>query len=214
LSSGVDRKLISSIEEHRPQCLVLLANHFVQLAESPILWSVKQKPAAAAVTSIIPAASAVPLDCERKLRSQFPTLKSVPCVYGSSETGIFTSTDTNSHLGSLMPDTELKVISARPGLFYGLTTTCRSLCFQIVDMETRRNLGPGQEGEIYVRRAHMMLAYLNMPQETAGFFEDRHDGYARMGDLGLYNTDGRIYFRERIKEMIKYFLSLHLIYTF
>ena len=61
------------------------------------------------VKSILPAGAAIPLESERKLRENFPELRSVSSLYGTSEIGIIARTDTNNHIGYLMPLVEVKV---------------------------------------------------------------------------------------------------------
>lgn len=43
--------------------------------------------------------------------------------------------------------------------------------------------------------------YLNNPTANKEFFTE--DGFAKMGDLGYYDEQGRLYFKDRIKEVIK-----------
>ena len=47
----------------------------------------------------------------------------------------------------------------------------------------------------------MMKGYLNREVETQKFFDS--DGFAHVGDLVTYDEEGKIYYIERIKEMIK-----------
>ena len=47
----------------------------------------------------------------------------------------------------------------------------------------------------------MMQGYLNNPTANKEFFTE--DGFAKMGDLGYYDEQGRLYFKDRIKEVIK-----------
>ena len=46
-----------------------------------------------------------------------------------------------------------------------------------------------------------MKGYLNNPEANNEFFGE--DGFARMGDLGHYNDEGKLFFKERIKETMK-----------
>lgn len=70
---------------------------------------------------------------------------------------------------------------------------------QVVDLDSRRPLPPGSEGEILVRAPHVMAGYL--PKEVnAEAFED---GWLRTGDVGWVEPDGWIHVTDRHKEMIK-----------
>ena len=63
-------------------------------------------------------------------------------------------------------------------------------------------VGPGEPGEICVRKPWMMKGYLNRDDETKKFFDS--EGFAHLGDVIKYDNDGKIYYIERFKEMIKY----------
>jgi acyl-CoA synthetase (AMP-forming)/AMP-acid ligase II len=83
-------------------------------------------------------------------------------------------------VGSLVPNTE-----------------CR-----IVDPATRRDAGPGQDGEIWIRGPQVMLGYLNRPDETRATIDE--DGWLRTGDIGHADADGDFFVVDRLKELIKY----------
>ena len=71
----------------------------------------------------------------------------------------------------------------------------------MVDLVSGARLGPNQEGEICVKSNLMMTGYLNDSGATRDFYDE--EGFAKMGDVGFYGEDGKLYFKERIKEMIK-----------
>ena len=50
-----------------------------------------------------------------------------------------------------------------------------------------------------------MRGYLNNEAATRDYFTE--DGFACMGDLGYYDQEGKLYFKDRIKEVIK--VSVH-----
>ncbi|XP_054926654.1 uncharacterized protein [Dermacentor andersoni] len=72
---------------------------------------------------------------------------------------------------------------------------------KVVDIVSRRKLGPNQTGEICFRMPTVMRGYYKRPKETAEFFEG--EGWCKSGDAGYYDEEGRFYFVQRIKEMIK-----------
>ncbi|MFE7315929.1 AMP-binding protein [Streptomyces sp. NPDC057555] len=55
-------------------------------------------------------------------------------------------------------------------------------------------------GEIQLRGPGMMAGYLGRPDETAAAFAD---GWFHTGDLGHLDEEGRVYFRGRLKDMIR-----------
>jgi len=76
-------------------------------------------------------------------------------------------------------------------------TECR-----IVDPSTMEDLGPGQEGELWVRGPQVMKGYLNNPDATAQTMAE--GGWLRTGDLAEIDGDGFMFIRDRLKELIKY----------
>ncbi len=72
--------------------------------------------------------------------------------------------------------------------------------FRIIDPETGKELGPGEQGEIVVRNPGVFKGYLNKAEATA---QTLRDGWVYTGDIGRFDEDGYLYFEGRIKEMIK-----------
>ena len=62
----------------------------------------------------------------------------------------------------------------------------------------------GEEGEICLTGPSMMLGYINHEQENAETMRKHDDGHIWLhtGDLGKMDSEGFIYFRQRIKRMI------------
>ncbi|XP_060559847.1 uncharacterized protein LOC132719909 [Ruditapes philippinarum] len=73
---------------------------------------------------------------------------------------------------------------------------------KIMDIESRRDLGVDQQGEIMVRGPQIMKGYLNNPAATRETFTD--DGWMRTGDIGYFDKDGHYFVVDRLKEIIKY----------
>ncbi|MGH7256328.1 MAG: long-chain-fatty-acid--CoA ligase [Nitrospirales bacterium] len=75
-------------------------------------------------------------------------------------------------------------------------TDCR-----VVDQETgRRELPPGEVGELVVRGPQIMQGYWNKPEETAAVLRD---GWLYTGDLVRQDRTGFFYLVDRKKDMIK-----------
>ena len=71
---------------------------------------------------------------------------------------------------------------------------------RIVDRESRRPLPAGEVGEILIR-GRLTPGYYKDPERNAAAFDG--EGFFLSGDLGFVDGDGRLYFRGRIKEMVK-----------
>lgn len=179
---GADFKLeilLKAIKVAQPEALMLGAHHYVQLSECNVLDIVNADDVAC-VTKIFPAGSAVPAICQTNLKKSFKNLETVFNGYGQTETGIVSVGHENEHLGQIVNGVKVK----------------------IVNPDTNEICKAGEIGEICMKTPTLMLGYLNREEETRRFFDPQ--GYGRSGDIGYYDTDGKIYYVDRIKELIKY----------
>ncbi len=71
---------------------------------------------------------------------------------------------------------------------------------RVIDIETRQPLAAGNLGELAVA-GYVTPGYFRSPELTESSFDS--EGYFLTGDLGIVGRDGRIYFKGRLKEMIK-----------
>jgi acyl-CoA synthetase (AMP-forming)/AMP-acid ligase II len=107
-------------------------------------------------------------------------------MYGMTEVGATHSAPDDldpSKIGSIgpcLPNTECKVI----------------------DVVTGTELGPGQQGELWVRTPAMMKGYFNQPDATAATIDA--GGWLHTGDVGSADEDGWFTIVDRLKELIKY----------
>ena len=76
--------------------------------------------------------------------------------------------------------------------------------YKIVTPGTTEETAPLTEGEICVSGPTVMLGYMDNPDETAQTLRQHADGktWLHTGDLGYMDTDGFVYFKQRIKRMI------------
>lgn len=70
---------------------------------------------------------------------------------------------------------------------------------RIVDAATRKDVAPGEEGELIVRGPNVMLGYHDKPEETAKALVD---GWYLSGDLAHADRNGMITITGRLKEII------------
>jgi long-subunit acyl-CoA synthetase (AMP-forming) len=73
---------------------------------------------------------------------------------------------------------------------------------KVVDLETGRNVGPNQRGELCFKGPPIMKGYHGDLQATTASFDA--DGFLHTGDVGYYDEDGFFYIVDRVKELIKY----------
>ncbi len=73
---------------------------------------------------------------------------------------------------------------------------------RVVDVVSREDLGPNQEGELWIQGPQVMQGYLNNPQATAATVDA--EGWLHTGDVGYGDEDGCFWIVDRVKELIKY----------
>ena len=71
---------------------------------------------------------------------------------------------------------------------------------RLIDPETDREVGPGQQGELQTRSAMVMKGYYNMPDATAAAIDA--EGWLHTGDLATVDEDGYYKITGRLKDMI------------
>ncbi len=76
--------------------------------------------------------------------------------------------------------------------------------YKIVAPGTQEELPYGEDGEICLSGPTVMMEYGGHPEETAQTLQTHADGrvWVHTGDLGSMDSDGFIYFKQRIKRMI------------
>ncbi|KAJ8687166.1 hypothetical protein QAD02_022960 [Eretmocerus hayati] len=98
------------------------------------------------------------------------------------------------------------------GAVAGQTTGCKkndsvgyiykNVCLKIVDPKNCKILGANKEGEICFKVDHMMIGYIDSPEETKKVIDS--EGWVHSGDLGFYDETGELSVTDRMKEMIFY----------
>ncbi|XP_068626798.1 luciferin 4-monooxygenase-like [Battus philenor] len=118
-----------------------------------------------------------------ELKSTFPNIKYILQGYGMTEaTGAIT--------GELV--TKYKEGS--------VGTVLKGNIVKIVDVNTRKILGPRQAGEVCVKGPVLFDGYIEIDNKS--ILDE--DGFYKTGDIAYYDEDGFFYIVDRIKEIIKY----------
>ncbi|XP_077544724.1 uncharacterized protein LOC144157881 [Haemaphysalis longicornis] len=85
--------------------------------------------------------------------------------------------------------------------FKTVGTPIPGVSIKVVDVDTRKKLGPGQCGEICIRGPSCFKGYLDNADATAEMYDS--EGYLKSGDTGYYSSRGELYVLDRIKFLIK-----------
>ena len=92
---------------------------------------------------------------------------------------------------------------------YGMTETCGSSNLNPVKRIKPGTVGPplagtmqklADDGEILIKGDHLMQGYYKLPEESADSFTD--DGWLKTGDIGSFDSEGYLTFRERKKHIL------------
>ena len=113
-------------------------------------------------------------------------------AYGICNLYGLTETYGNSHVTDANDPLELRLQSCGKPL--------PGVSQRIVDPESGEELAPGEVGEIRVK-GYVTKGYYKNPEQTAFAFDE--DGYFMTGDLGTVDEEGNLYFRGRLKELVK-----------
>ncbi|XP_063821991.1 uncharacterized protein LOC135071999 [Ostrinia nubilalis] len=126
-----------------------------------------------------------PLDSDviTLVKSKFPNLRNVTQGYGMTET-----------TGSITRELDSAPKQGSVGFI------SEGIIVKVVDVETRKALGPNERGEICVKGLVLFNGYIG--KERGDDYDD--DGFFKTGDIGYYDEEGFFFIVDRIKELIKY----------
>lgn len=97
----------------------------------------------------------------------------------------------NSHsVGWPLANSEAKIMSLPDEYSSGTSATTEA-----------KELGPNEEGELWVRGPQVMKGYWRNPKATAETLMP--DGWLRTGDIGYYDEENKFFISGRLKELIK-----------
>ncbi|KXS20442.1 acetyl-CoA synthetase-like protein [Gonapodya prolifera JEL478] len=172
---------LEACQKYKCSILYLVPPLVLFLAQSPLV----DKYDLTAVRCIYSAAAPLPWESVVQLQKR-KTLKNWHLVqgWGMTESCVAVTNspmpgNRESSVGIILPSQEVK----------------------LVDPDTGRVVGVGEEGELLVRGPNITLGYLNNAKATAETYDA--DGFLHTGDIGVFEPDGHLQIKDRIKELIK-----------
>ncbi|XP_068622181.1 uncharacterized protein [Battus philenor] len=167
---------LRAIEKYKVSQLTVVPAVLVALCKSPSAYDVSS------VLLVFSGAAPLHKETEAAVRKRFPNAYAVLQGYGMTEATLAVTLNSN-------PDKEGSV---------GLVNS--NTIVKIVHPETRKVLGPNQEGEICVKGVMIMKGYIGRKRQDD--FDE--EGFFKTGDIGYFDEDKYLYIVDRLKELIKY----------
>ena len=173
-------ELLHMIERDRLQTIFLVPTHALMLQHA--MAQTSRKWDLSSLETLYFNAAALPVPLKEWVIETFPHV-GVHEVYGSTEAGIVTN---------LRPQDALRKAGS-VGHPWWMTHV------KLLD-EDRREVGPGEEGELFGYSPFNMIGYLDEPEATAEAILP--DGYLSSGDIAVRDEEGFISIVDRKKDMI------------
>ncbi|WP_419937133.1 AMP-binding protein [Candidatus Palauibacter sp.] len=175
-------EFLGAIQQYRATCLYLVPPIVLGLAKHPAVDGFDLSSVNWIMSGAAPLGEEIAVACQERIGCR------VFQGYGLTEASPVThvcfgenvDADKVGTIGPVIPSTEM----------------------MIVDLESGAPLGPGEEGEVWVRGPQVMKGYLNNPEATADTIDA--DGWLHTGDVGRADEDGYVTIVDRAKELIKY----------
>jgi acyl-CoA synthetase (AMP-forming)/AMP-acid ligase II len=174
-------EFLSLIQKYRVTLSHIVPPIVLQLAQNPII----DKYDLSSLKMIFSGAAPLGVDLSRACMARVGC--GIRQGYGMTETSPVT------HSSPLDPD-DMKLGAVGPA---APNTECK-----LVDPATGLELGPNQEGELWVRGPQVMTGYLNNLEATARTIDSEQ--WLHTGDIGYADEDGHFFIVDRMKELIKY----------
>jgi len=136
------------------------------------------------ISLYVSGAAPFPPEAIRQFEKQFHTENKFVEVYGMTETSPLATANPAigvkkiGTVGLPLPDTEIK----------------------IVDIDSGKELGIGEPGEILIKGPQVTKGYHNKPEESKAAFDS--EGFFHTGDVGVFDDDGYLKIVDRTKDML------------
>ena len=173
-------QFLALIELHGITHAQVVPTMFVRMLELP--EAVRERYDTSSLQTVVHAAAPCPVHVKRRMIEWLGPV--VLEYYGSTETGIVVNCDSQewvAHEGTVgkpLPGAEIRIYGPDGQL-----------------------VGPGETGEIYVRRPSFFPQFTYLGQDDKRREIDR-DGYVTIGDIGYLDADGFLYLSDRVRDMV------------
>lgn len=176
---------LKAIQKYKISVLPLVPPVVRQLAQSPLT----KKYDLSSVVTCSSGAAYLPPDVAYQLAEKLPNKTPIPSGYGLSEAASIASPPLAGIFG---------LNASEPGTIGYLLPGMEG---RVVDPETLEDVPKGTKGELWARGNVVCMGYFHDPKATAEIFTE--PGWLRTGDLVMRDSEDRIHYLDRLKEMIK-----------
>ncbi|XP_075982700.1 luciferin 4-monooxygenase-like [Anticarsia gemmatalis] len=177
-------KYLGCIQEYKVTSLAAVPPIVVFLGKAPIV----EKFDLSSITVVWCGAAPLSSETIDQARKRMPNCKGIFQAYGMTETSLAATQDIDD-----------ENVPRKPGSGgYPL----RGVKAKAIDIETRKKLGPNENGEICLKGPIIMKGYMGNEAATRDMFDE--EGYMKTGDIGYYDKEGCFFIVDRLKELIKY----------
>ena len=178
---------LKTIEKYKITLLPLVPPLVRQLAQSPLT----EKYDLSSVVTAASGAAYLPPDVAYQLAKKLPqgTVAPIPSGYGLSEA---------ASIASPTAPGMFALEEAKPGTIGYLLPGMKG---RVVDPETLKDVPKGQKGELWAQGNVVTPGYFHDPKATTEIFAE--PDWLRTGDLVMRDEHDRIWYLDRLKEMIK-----------
>ncbi|GAA6012359.1 hypothetical protein JCM11491_007109 [Sporobolomyces phaffii] len=177
------KQLCQLVERHKVSILMLVPPIALSLARDPVATRYDLS----SLRLVISGAAPLGPELEKELANRLPKCDVIQ-AYGLTESSPTTHVALKPYnkRGSIGPN--LPMLRSR-----------------IVDLESDKDLGPNESGELLLSAPSIMLGYHNKPDATAETLVTDADGdvWLRTGDIAHVDDDGLCFITDRKKELIK-----------
>lgn len=170
-------QILQAIHDWSPGRAIVPSFHLAQIASFTDTATTSRRLSLKSLQVIATAGAPVPIKYELMLREKHPNLRRVVNLYGLTELGLISRSESLASIGKPVAGVDVKII----------------------DPDTGKLVVEGNPGELCVKSSQRIDGYLGS-EETLW----DNDGWAHTGDLVIRNKDGNMVFVDRIKSLIKY----------